>query len=53
MLTHPTIDLLHTLGLDGMAKGFKALEATPETRDLEHAVNRRATLPPIDTALTD
>jgi len=37
MLTHPTIDLLHTLGLDGMAKGFKALEATPETRDLEHA----------------
>lgn len=37
MLTHPTIDLLHTLGLYGMAKGFKALEATPETRDLEHA----------------
>ena len=37
MLTHPTIDLLHTLGLYGMAKGFKALETTPETRDLEHA----------------
>src|SRR5487761_2514707 len=37
MLTHPTIDLLHTLGLYGMAKGFKALEATPETRELEHA----------------
>ena len=35
MLTNPTIDLLHTLGLYGMAKGFKALEATPETRDLE------------------
>ena len=37
MLTHPTIDLLHTLGLYGMVKGFKALEAAPETRDLEHA----------------
>ena len=37
MLIHPTIDLLYTLGLYGMAKGFKALEATPETRDLEHA----------------
>lgn len=36
MLPHPTIDLLHTLGLYGMAKGFKALEATPETRDLDH-----------------
>jgi len=37
MLTHPTIDLLHSLGLDGMAKGFKALDAAPEMRDLEHA----------------
>ena len=26
MLTHPTLDLLHDLGLHGMAKGFKALE---------------------------
>ena len=23
MLTHPTLDLLHKLGLHGMAKGFK------------------------------
>ncbi len=23
MLTHPTLDLLHDLGLHGMAKGFK------------------------------
>jgi len=37
MLTHPTLDLLHTLGLHGMAKGFKALEAAPEARGLEHA----------------
>lgn len=37
MLPHPTIDLLHTLGLYGMAKGFKALEAAAETRDLDHA----------------
>lgn len=37
MLTHPTIDVLHTLGLYGMAKGFKALEASPETGDLAHA----------------
>ena len=26
MLTHPTLDMLHDLGLHGMAKGFKALE---------------------------
>ena len=25
MLTHPTLDLLHHLGLHGMAKGFKDL----------------------------
>jgi DNA replication protein DnaC len=37
MLTHPTLDLLHELGLHGMAKGFKALEQAPETRALEHA----------------
>ncbi len=36
MLTHPAIDLLHNLGVYGVAKGLKALEATPETRDLEH-----------------
>lgn len=37
MLTHPTLDLLHDLGLHGMAKAFKALEQTSETRTLEHA----------------
>ncbi len=37
MLTHPTLDLLHDLGLHGMAKGFKELEQTSETRSLEHA----------------
>lgn len=37
MLTHPTIELLHGLGLHGMAKGFRALEQSPEARSLEHA----------------
>jgi DNA replication protein DnaC len=37
MLTHPTLDLLHDLGLHGMAKGFKELEQVTETRTLKHA----------------
>ncbi len=37
MLTHPTLDLLHSLGLHGMAKGFKDLDAQPEARSLERA----------------
>ena len=37
MLNHPALDLLYELGLLGMAKGFKALEQTAETRALEHA----------------
>jgi len=37
MLTHPTLDLLHSLGLHGMAKGFKDLGDQPEARSLEHA----------------
>ena len=37
MLTHPTLDLLHELGLHGMVNGFKMLEQTPEVRALEHA----------------
>jgi DNA replication protein DnaC len=37
MLTHPTLDLLHDLGLSGMAKGFQSLQAQPEARGLEHA----------------
>ncbi|MGY2812039.1 hypothetical protein [Bradyrhizobium sp. USDA 4506] len=30
MLPHPTLDLLQNLGLHGMAKGFKALDASPK-----------------------
>ena len=37
MLTHPTLDLLHTLGLHGMAKAMKDLDAQPEASRLEHA----------------
>ncbi len=37
MLTNPTIELLHGLGLHGMAKGFRALEQSPEAKSLEHA----------------
>jgi DNA replication protein DnaC len=36
MLTHPTLDQLHALGLHGMAKGFNELDANPEARTLEH-----------------
>jgi DNA replication protein DnaC len=37
MLAHPTLDLLHTLGLHGMAKGFSELAAQSEATSLEHA----------------
>jgi DNA replication protein DnaC len=37
MLAHPTLDQLNTLGLYGLAKGFKELEHRPETRGLDHA----------------
>jgi DNA replication protein DnaC len=38
MLTHPTLDQLHALGLHGMAKGwFKGLVAQPEASSLDHA----------------
>ena len=37
MLSHPTLDLLHELGLSGMASGFTALDANPEARALGHA----------------
>jgi hypothetical protein len=30
VLAHPTLDQLNTLGLHGMAKGFKELEHKPE-----------------------
>ena len=35
--TLPTLDRLHELGLEGMAKGFRDLAANPESRALEHA----------------
>ena len=37
MLAHPTLDLLHALGLHGMAKGFQEIAAKPEARALDHA----------------
>src|ERR1700677_5019797 len=37
MLAHPTLDQLNSLGLHGLAKGFKELEHKPEARSLEHA----------------
>jgi DNA replication protein DnaC len=37
LLNHPTLDRLHELGLNGMAKGFRDLAANPESRALEHA----------------
>src|SRR5580692_6609049 len=37
MLAHPTLDQLHTLGLHGLAKGFRELEHKPEARSLDHA----------------
>jgi DNA replication protein DnaC len=37
MLTHPTLDLLHKLGLYGLAKGFQSLEGQSESAALPHA----------------
>jgi len=37
MLAHPTLDQLNTLGLHGLAKGFRELEHKPEARALDHA----------------
>lgn len=37
MLTHPTLDLLHTLGLAGMARAFEELAASPRGAELDHA----------------
>ena len=36
MLPHPTLDLLHQLGLNGMAKAFGEIEATGEAATLTH-----------------
>lgn len=37
MLTHPTIEQLHQLGLAGMARAFAELEANPTSVALSHA----------------
>lgn len=37
MLTHPTLETLHALGLHGCAKGFRSLEADPAAAALNHA----------------
>jgi DNA replication protein DnaC len=36
LLTHPTLDLLHQLGLAGMAKAFDEIEASAEAIALSH-----------------
>jgi DNA replication protein DnaC len=36
MLTNPTIEMLHELGLQGMAAAYRELDAMAETRNLEH-----------------
>ena len=36
MLTHPTLDLLHQLGLEGMAKAFGEIETSAEATTLTH-----------------
>ena len=37
MLRHPTLDQLHVLGLQGMAKAFADLADADEAKDLAHA----------------
>jgi DNA replication protein DnaC len=37
LLTHPTLDQLHQLGLAGMARAFEELTATPSSAELDHA----------------
>ena len=37
MLTHPTINQLHQLGLAGMARAFIELQANPTSAELSHA----------------
>jgi DNA replication protein DnaC len=37
MLTHPTLEQLHALGLHGMAQRFNELQANAEARALDHA----------------
>ena len=37
MLTHPTLDQMHQLGLAGMARAFAERQANPQSADLSHA----------------
>jgi hypothetical protein len=37
LLTHPTLDQLHQLGLHSMARVFVSLAANPEATELTHA----------------
>jgi DNA replication protein DnaC len=37
LLTHPTLDQMHQLGLAGMARAFAELQANPQSADLSHA----------------
>jgi len=37
MLTHPTIDLLRSLKLDGMTEAFLELQSQDRAKDLDHA----------------
>ena len=37
MLTHPTLDQLHQLGLAGMARAFTELEANPRLQKKDRA----------------
>jgi hypothetical protein len=37
LLTHPTLDQMHKLGLAGMTRAFAELEANPQSADLSHA----------------
>ena len=37
MLTHPTLDQLRALKLDGMADAFVELQSQDNARDLSHA----------------
>ena len=36
MLNHPTLDLMQTLGFEGMIKGIKDLQDNPESKALDH-----------------
>ena len=37
MLRHPTLDQLHALGLEGMAKAFADIATADQAKDLPHA----------------